>query len=183
MRAPADSAVKAEAVRVLTEQLLPRSPLWPIYGERWREPRYFSLLMQPYIMSPAINLGDIAVALKLAPVRGCCPAARARTCQRWRDPPCASCPKHAALHVRRQCCQLACRTSARPAGPASRTRAGGRQRGRRCAGHAPLPHFRAVRGQGRAGPRHGPGGGAGGQPRHHLLSRPGGQQLPHFWSG
>ncbi|PRW45482.1 Lysosomal beta glucosidase [Chlorella sorokiniana] len=67
VRGAADSAVKQAAVRLLTEQLLPGSPLWPIYGERWREPRYYSLLMQPFIISPAINLGDIAVALQLAP--------------------------------------------------------------------------------------------------------------------
>lgn len=46
MRGPADPAVKAAAVRLLTEELLPGSPLWPLYGERWREPRYYSLLMQ-----------------------------------------------------------------------------------------------------------------------------------------
>ena len=117
MRGPADPAAKAAAVRLLTEDLLPGSPLWPLYGERWREPRYYSMLLQvgggccrvhdcapetpmlavpavacfprpcacwhlaqpavallpavalfqPYLLSPAINLGDIAVALQLAP--------------------------------------------------------------------------------------------------------------------
>lgn len=46
VRGAADSQVKQAALRLLTEQLLPESPLWPIYGERWREPRYYSLLMQ-----------------------------------------------------------------------------------------------------------------------------------------
>lgn len=46
MRGAADPEVQAAAIRLLTEQLLPASPLWPIYGERWREPRYYSLLMQ-----------------------------------------------------------------------------------------------------------------------------------------
>jgi hypothetical protein len=49
------------------ESSLDDCSLWTVFGERWREPRYWSLLMQPFLLSPAINLGDICVALKRFP--------------------------------------------------------------------------------------------------------------------
>lgn len=68
VRGPADPAVKTAAVALLTDQLLPACPaLWQLFGEAWRQPRYYSLLMQPFIISPCINLSDIAVALASAP--------------------------------------------------------------------------------------------------------------------
>ena len=41
--------------------------LWALHGEDWTQPRYFSLILQPFIISPAINVGDIAVAMKAHP--------------------------------------------------------------------------------------------------------------------
>ena len=68
VRGAADPEMKAAAVRCLTETLLPASPsLWALHGEAWREPRYYSLIMQPFLISPCINLSDIAVALAAAP--------------------------------------------------------------------------------------------------------------------
>lgn len=62
VRGPADAAVKAAAVALLTDTLLPGAPaLWAVHGEAWREPRYYSLIMQPFLISPCINLSDIAV--------------------------------------------------------------------------------------------------------------------------
>ena len=37
--------------------------LWALHG-RIGPTRYFSLILQPFIISPAINVGDIAVAMK-----------------------------------------------------------------------------------------------------------------------
>jgi hypothetical protein len=66
MRGKADRRLKAEAVRVVVEELLPLNPtLYDVFGEKWKEPEYFSLLMQPFIISPAINTGDIMCAMKL----------------------------------------------------------------------------------------------------------------------
>lgn len=68
VRGEADPAVKAAAVRCLTHTLLPASPrLWALHGEAWREPRYYSLILQPFLISPCINLSDIAVGLAAAP--------------------------------------------------------------------------------------------------------------------
>lgn len=38
-----------------------------MFEEKWTDPRYYSLLMQPFIISPAINVGDIMSAVYLLP--------------------------------------------------------------------------------------------------------------------
>ena len=48
-------------------RLLEGSALWELFGEKWREARYYSLVMQPFLLSPAINLGDVAVAMHSNP--------------------------------------------------------------------------------------------------------------------
>lgn len=35
--------------------------LWVIFGENWKRPEYFSLLLQPFILSPCINTGDASL--------------------------------------------------------------------------------------------------------------------------
>ena len=67
--------------------LLEGSQLWGIHGANWRQPRFYSLLMQPFLLSPAINIGDICVALKthpsLSPEEAMrCVHARMRVCMR-----------------------------------------------------------------------------------------------------
>ena len=54
-------------MELVVEDLLKHSHLWDLFGERWREPRYFSLILQPFLISPAINIGDAAVAMKEYP--------------------------------------------------------------------------------------------------------------------
>ena len=160
VRGAADSAVKQAAVRLLTEQLLPGSPLWPIYGERWREPRYYSLLMQvgrlPGVMkvlfgqcaAPALNaslpFSDCVAALHHQPPW---------ETLRWRHcialiPDSTAPLSAAALHHQPR------HQSGRHRGGASAGAARHQPR-RRCARHAPLPHFRAGCGQGDRAPSDG----------------------------
>ena len=67
VRGRADSAVKAAAVALVCARVRASPRLFAVFGERWDEPEYFSLILQPYLISPAINVGDIAVAMKLHP--------------------------------------------------------------------------------------------------------------------
>ena len=67
VRGKASASSKLQAVNIVVELLKSHPTLWALYGEKWREPRYYSLILQPFIVSPAINVGDIAVALKLNP--------------------------------------------------------------------------------------------------------------------
>jgi cytochrome P450 len=41
-----------------------------LFEEKWAQPRYYSLILQPFLVSPAINVGDIAVAMKSNPQLG-----------------------------------------------------------------------------------------------------------------
>jgi len=55
-------------VRLVVDDLIRNDErLWAMHGEAWREPRNYSLIMQPFLISPAINVGDVAVALKRRP--------------------------------------------------------------------------------------------------------------------
>ena len=68
VRGRADGSVKRAAVRLVVDDLIRNDEaLWAIHGEAWREPRNYSLIMQPFLISPAINVGDVAVALKRRP--------------------------------------------------------------------------------------------------------------------
>ena len=65
VRGKANAALKRKAVDVVVNDLLKGNPeLWKLFGEKWHQPRYYSLILQPFLVSPAINVGDIAVAMK-----------------------------------------------------------------------------------------------------------------------
>lgn len=72
VRRRGDKGVQRKAIALLVDGLLRPSKLWSLYGERWAEPEHFSLLMQPFIISPVINVADImcAVALEAARLGG-----------------------------------------------------------------------------------------------------------------
>ncbi len=67
IRGRADSVIKARAIAVVVDDLLLNSSLWPLFGERWREPAFYSLIMQPFLLSPCISIGDIMVAIQMQP--------------------------------------------------------------------------------------------------------------------
>ena len=67
VRGRANPALKREAVGVVLDLLRSTPKLWALHGEDWTQPRYYSLILQPFIISPAINVGDIAVAMKAHP--------------------------------------------------------------------------------------------------------------------
>ena len=68
VRARADVGLKRQAVDIVVNDLLKGHPaLWRLFGDKWSQPRYYSLILQPFLVSPAINVGDIAVAMKANP--------------------------------------------------------------------------------------------------------------------
>ncbi|KAJ1569858.1 hypothetical protein HK096_000107 [Nowakowskiella sp. JEL0078] len=58
----ADVKIKLGAVELLKE-IIRQSEIWELFGEDWMKPEYFSLIMQPFLISPAINFSDVAVSL------------------------------------------------------------------------------------------------------------------------
>lgn len=68
VRGKGDVRAKQAAVDVVVNQLLRGTPLlWELFGNKWREPRYYSLILQPFIISPCINTGDIMCAVAMCP--------------------------------------------------------------------------------------------------------------------
>lgn len=51
---------KNKAVQVIL-RLLRNSKYWSLFGDKWNDAEFFSLIAQPFIISPAINVCDIAV--------------------------------------------------------------------------------------------------------------------------
>jgi len=66
VRGKADRQIKANAVAACIALTRKCPKLWALLGEdQWTKPRGYSLLLQPFFLSPAINVGDIAVALQV----------------------------------------------------------------------------------------------------------------------
>jgi hypothetical protein len=57
-----DLGLKKEAVRWIKE-VIRASKYYDIFGDKWEEPEFWSLFLQPFFISPAINVTDIAVTL------------------------------------------------------------------------------------------------------------------------
>lgn len=66
MRGKADKKIQYQAVDVLIKDLLPNCErLWKLYGDKWNQSEYYSLILQPFLISPCINVTDIMTAVKM----------------------------------------------------------------------------------------------------------------------
>jgi hypothetical protein len=61
IKGKADPRIKKKTVDWLVE-MIQQSKYGPLFGEKWAEPEYYSVIMQPFILSPMINFSDIAVS-------------------------------------------------------------------------------------------------------------------------
>ena len=77
VRGKADAAAKDAAVAAVLRLVRATPRLWGLFGDKWHKPRYYSLLMQPFLLSPCINVGDVAVTLAAQPALGLDDAIRA----------------------------------------------------------------------------------------------------------
>ncbi|KAH7488422.1 hypothetical protein PRIC1_007461 [Phytophthora ramorum] len=64
LKGVADSTVKQRTVEWCLEEIRRTPRLYDLFEEKWAEPEYFSLILQPFVISPAINQTDVAVAVK-----------------------------------------------------------------------------------------------------------------------
>ena len=70
VRRRGDARLKQEAMSLLVDGLLrPSKKLWPLFGDKWCQPEYFSLIAQPFLISPVINVVDILCAVRLEQTR------------------------------------------------------------------------------------------------------------------
>lgn len=66
VRGKANRQIKANAVAACVALTRKCPHLWALLEEdQWTKPRGYSLLLQPFFLSPAINVGDVAVALQV----------------------------------------------------------------------------------------------------------------------
>ncbi|EQC31258.1 hypothetical protein SDRG_10863 [Saprolegnia diclina VS20] len=63
LKGKGDMALKQRVVEWTVEQVKATPAIYEIFGEKWAEPEYFSLLLQPFFLSPAINVSDVAVTM------------------------------------------------------------------------------------------------------------------------
>lgn len=62
-RGKGDIKVKQDTVDYFVNNLIKSNKnIYEIFGERWSEPEYYSLILQPFIISPSINVSDIMVS-------------------------------------------------------------------------------------------------------------------------
>ncbi|ETK74647.1 hypothetical protein L915_18587 [Phytophthora nicotianae] len=60
----ADCGVKKRTIEWCVEEIIRTPRLYDLFGEKWVKPEYYSLILQPFVLSPAINLTDVAVVVK-----------------------------------------------------------------------------------------------------------------------
>ncbi|KAG7379478.1 hypothetical protein PHYPSEUDO_008525 [Phytophthora pseudosyringae] len=60
----ADCGVKQRTIEWCVEEVRRTPRLYDLFGDKWAEPEYYSLVLQPFVISPAINLTDVAVVVK-----------------------------------------------------------------------------------------------------------------------
>ena len=66
VRRRGDPALKAAAVAYVLGRLR-RSRLWSVFEDGWAEPERYSLILQPFLVSPIINVQDVLCAAHLHP--------------------------------------------------------------------------------------------------------------------
>ncbi|KAI9911848.1 hypothetical protein PsorP6_009042 [Peronosclerospora sorghi] len=60
----ADKKVTRQTVLWCLDEIRRTPKLYDLFRNKWVEPEFYSLILQPFVISPAINLTDVAVALK-----------------------------------------------------------------------------------------------------------------------
>jgi len=66
LKGKADVLIKRKTVDWIID-LINQSKYRQLYGEQWSKPEYYSIILQPFIISPMINVSDIAVSAHMRP--------------------------------------------------------------------------------------------------------------------
>jgi hypothetical protein len=59
MKGVGDMRVKVAAIALILQIVKQNDHVYSIFGEKWDDPEYYSALIQPFIISPMINVADI----------------------------------------------------------------------------------------------------------------------------
>ena len=53
--------IKLEAINIILQIIKKTKNIYDIFEDKWNNPHYYSIIMQPFIISPMINISDIMV--------------------------------------------------------------------------------------------------------------------------
>ena len=57
--------IKLNAIKIILNYIKNNNKLYLIFNEDWEKPEYYSVILQPFIISPMINISDIMVSVQL----------------------------------------------------------------------------------------------------------------------
>ena len=65
LKGKGDLAIKKKAIEIIIKIIRKNPKIYEIFKEKWEDPRYYSVIMQPFIISPMINIPDILCNVQL----------------------------------------------------------------------------------------------------------------------
>ena len=65
MKGKGDLFMKKKAIQIMINIINNNSKIYDIFGSHWENPKYYSVIMQPFIISPMINIPDILCNVEL----------------------------------------------------------------------------------------------------------------------
>ncbi|OQR87134.1 hypothetical protein THRCLA_10493 [Thraustotheca clavata] len=64
IKGKANVELKKRVVQWVIKEIEATPWLYVLFGDKWCEPEYYSLMLQPFFLSPGINVSDVAVTIK-----------------------------------------------------------------------------------------------------------------------
>lgn len=59
LKGKGDMSIKLEATNIILELIKLNIEVYSVFEDKWEQPEYYSVIMQPFIISPMINIADI----------------------------------------------------------------------------------------------------------------------------
>jgi len=64
MKGKGNMDIKVNAINIILNYIKNDNKLYLIFNEDWEKPEYYSIILQPFIISPMINISDIMVSVQ-----------------------------------------------------------------------------------------------------------------------
>ncbi len=61
LKGKANYNIKLASIKIILDIIKSNDKVYSIFGENWNKPEYYSVILQPFIISPMINISDIMV--------------------------------------------------------------------------------------------------------------------------
>jgi hypothetical protein len=64
MKSKGNVSIKMNAINLILNYIKNNNKIYIIFNEKWEKPEYYSVILQPFIISPMINVSDIMVSVQ-----------------------------------------------------------------------------------------------------------------------